>query len=75
MEKIYWTAGNNSSFLNGHRTAPTLRGAVRDARRYVMGELYGEGTISYKKSPDDAPFRIDRKNIFSGYKWETITDF
>lgn len=67
---IRWTAKNNSSFLNGFRSAQTLRGAVRDARRYVMGELYGEGTIRYfDDSNRDYPTRIDECSIFTGEKW------
>jgi hypothetical protein len=69
---IYWTAKNNSSFLNGHRSAKTLIGAVRDARRYVDGELYGEGTIYYRSAPDSClePVRIDVKSRAYG-KWTT----
>jgi hypothetical protein len=44
--KISWTAKNNSSYLRGSRYARTLRGAVRDAKRYANDELYGEGTIT-----------------------------
>lgn len=74
---IYWTAKNNSSFLNGSRSAKTMLGAVRAARRYVDGELYGEGTISYYNHPDcglaQDPIRIDSKTIFTGFKWVTTT--
>jgi hypothetical protein len=45
--KIKWTAYNNSSYLRGYRTAKTLKTAVRDAKRYVRGELMGQGTIYY----------------------------
>ena len=73
MGKIYWTAKNNSSFLNGHRSAATMIGAVRAARRYVDGELYGEGKIYYRSEPDSClePMRTDEKSIFTGYKWVT----
>jgi len=43
---ITWSAKNNSSYLNGSRTAGTIRGAVRDAKRYANGELQGEGTLT-----------------------------
>jgi hypothetical protein len=70
---IYWTAENNSSFLNGHRSAKTLRGAVIAARRYIDGELYGEGTAYFRTAPDSCldPIRIDSKSIFTGFKWVT----
>jgi len=70
---IYWTAKNNSSYLNGHRAAKTLIGAVRAARRYVDGELYGEGKIYFRVAPDSSldPIRIDSKSIFTGFRWTT----
>jgi hypothetical protein len=70
----YWTAKNNSSFLNGCRKAKTLRGAVIAARRYVDGELCGEGKICiYDQAPVYGlePVRIDEKSIFTQFCWKT----
>ena len=71
---IYWTASNNSSFLNGLRREKTLIGAVRAARKYIRGELYGEGTASFYENSDGlvsgTPIRIDSKTMFTGYRWE-----
>jgi len=58
MTRITWSAKNNSSYLNGTRAAVSMRAAVRDARRYVWGELYGEGVISYYK--DGQPKRCPK---------------
>lgn len=68
---IYWTAGNNSSYLNGYRTAKTMIGAVRAARSYLNNELYGEGTIRYWRNDpiESEPCRIDSKTIFTNYRW------
>lgn len=72
---INWTASNNSSFLNGTRTANTLLGAVRAARTYVDSELMGEGVITYYEGNyPDYPIRQDRKDIYTGYKWATTTE-
>ena len=72
MSKIYWTAKNNSNFLNRSRSAKTLIGAVRAARKYVDGELYGEGKVSFFDNKDDhEPIRTDEKSIFTGFKWAT----
>jgi hypothetical protein len=70
---IYWTAENNSSFLNGYREAKTMRAAVRDARHYLRNELIGEGTIRYFTDIEDAPVRVDEKSLQTGYKWVTRT--
>ncbi len=67
--KITWSAKNNSSFLNGSRPAKTIRGAVTAARAYVMGELYGEGTLTI--FVDGSPIRQDEKSIFTGGRWVT----
>ena len=69
MNKIEWTASNNSSFLVGPRDAKTIRAAVRDARRYVDYELYGDGKITFFE--DGEIIRIDEKNMFTGHKWQT----
>jgi hypothetical protein len=70
----YWTAKNNSSFLNGYRTAKTIIGAVRAGRRYVDSELCGEGRLVIADSIDGLhcnPVRVDSKSIFTNFKWET----
>lgn len=70
---ISWNASNNSTFLSGARSARTMRAAVRDAHRYVDGELYGDGNISYYKDMDDCrPVRMDAKTMVTGYKWVTL---
>lgn len=68
---IKWTASNNSSFLDGSRSAKTLLSAVRAARRYVTHELYGDGVIQFYDDGNDTPFRIDACTIFTGYRWST----
>ena len=75
-KKIYWTASNNSTFLNGHREAKNMLCAVRDGRRYLRYELYGEGSITFYDDPEcEQPIRQDTKNIFTGHKWEITTIF
>lgn len=72
---FYWTAKNNSSYLNGYRTAKTMRGAVIAARKYVMGELYGDGCIlifDQKPCYGLEPVRIDERSIFTGFSWKQI---
>jgi len=39
------------------------------ARRYVMGELFGEGIITIFE--DGRPIRQDERSIFTGMKWAT----
>ena len=73
MTKIEWTASNNSSFLNGSREASSIAAAVRAARRYIRGELYGEGKATIFK--DGNPVRRDEYSIHTGYKWDVRTDF
>jgi hypothetical protein len=76
---VWWTAKNNSSFLDGHRSAASMRSAVIAARAYLAGELYGEGTITYYDSnPSDGvpyPVREDEKSLQTGHKWVIRTDF
>ena len=67
--KITWSAKNNSSYLNGSCSAKTIRGAVTAARSYVMGELYGEGTLTI--FVDGSPVRQDEKSMFTGQRWVT----
>jgi hypothetical protein len=69
MAKIEWTASNNSSFLNGNCKAKSVLAAVRAARKYVFGELYGEGSLTI--FVDGQPVRQDEKSMFTGYKWKT----
>lgn len=69
MKKITWSASNNSSYLNGSRTAPTILAAVRAARAYVRGELYGEGTLTILV--DGASVRRDERSIFTRFRWMT----
>jgi len=66
--KITWTASNNFSFLGSSRSAPTLAAAVRAARAYVRGELYGEGTLVIMV--DGHPVRRDERSIFTRFQWE-----
>jgi hypothetical protein len=66
---ITWTAQNNSSYLNGSRTAPTIAAAVRAARAYVRGELYGDGTLIILV--DGQLIRRDERSIFTKFQWET----
>ncbi len=65
----YWTARNNSSLLNGRRSAKTLRAAVIAARKYVFSELYGEGDVTFFDENGNV-VRRDEKSIFTGQKWE-----
>jgi hypothetical protein len=67
--RITWTAKNNSSYLNGSRAAPTILAAVRAARAYVRGELYGEGTLIVMV--DGEPVRRDERSIFTCFQWVT----
>ena len=67
--RITWSAGNNSSYLSGEREAKTVRGAVIAGRRYVNGELMGEGTLVIYS--DGVPVRLDRKDIFTKGRWES----
>ena len=64
MAKITWSASNNSSFLDGSRTAKTMRGAVRDATRYANGELGGEGQITIFE--DGYPARTYEAGLLAG---------
>jgi hypothetical protein len=67
--QITWSAKNNSSYLNGARTARTVRGAVTAARAYVMSELYGEGTLTIFEAGE--PVRQDERSIQTAYRWTT----
>ena len=73
MSKITWSASNNSSFLNGSREAKSVAAAVRAARQYIRGELYGEGKATIFS--DGQPVRQDERSIHTGMRWETRTDF
>ena len=65
--QITWSAKNNSSYLNGSRSAPSILAAVRAARAYVRGELYGDGTLTIYA--DGQPVRRDERSIFTGFRW------
>jgi len=67
--KITWSAKNNSSYLTGSRSAPSILAAVRAGRAYVRGELYGEGTLTIYV--DGQPVRQDERSIFTGFRWAT----
>jgi hypothetical protein len=74
--RIFWTAKNSSSFLNGFRSAKTIRTAVRDARRYVNRELFGEGIIIYyagNPAEYGREIRVDELSVHTGYHWRTGT--
>ncbi len=72
MSKITWSAKNNSSYLNGSRSAKSVRAAVIAGREYVRNELCGEGVLSIYE--DGRPIRQDERSIFTGYKWVTRAD-
>lgn len=65
--KITWLASNSNSYLNGSRRAPTILAAVRAARAYVRGELYGEGTLTIWA--DGQVVQQDERSIFTGFRW------
>ena len=74
---IYWTAHNDRNRMVGYRQANTLRGAVLAAREYADNELcQQEAVVEYYDSDPRAtpeytfPIRIDRRNIWTGYKWQ-----
>jgi len=56
MSIITWTGSNNSSFLNGERSAKTILGAVRAAIAYGNSELCGEGRLTIIE--DGYPVRV-----------------
>lgn len=62
--KITWSGKNNSTYLNGSRSACTMRGAVRDAIRYGNSELMGEGTLTIFE--DGNPVRVYEAGLLSG---------
>lgn len=72
---IFWTARNDNSYLNGCRQASSMRAAVRAARQYVTGELFGWGTIYYYAGEPNEwgrPVRVDAKR--SAYeRWSVST--
>ena len=74
-DMIYWTAKNNSTYLNNWRTAKTERSAVIAARNYLRGELMGEGKIQYAHEDENGEmqvFRTDEKSIFTKFKWRVV---
>jgi len=62
--KITWSAKNNSTYLNGSRSARTMRGAVRDAIRYGNSELMGEGELTIFE--DGNPVRVYEAGLLAG---------
>lgn len=68
-----WTARDPYSYLNGVVEARTLLGAVRAGRKYVEGELGGEGEIRVWESIDGGRawklVRTDEKGILSMTGW------
>lgn len=70
--KITWTARNNSSYLNGQRSASSIMAAVREARSYIRNELYGEGSATI--FADGSPIREDERSIFTRFKWVVRKD-
>jgi hypothetical protein len=66
---ITWSAKNNSTYLNGSRSAPSILAAVRAGRAYVREELYGEGELTIYQNGN--PIRQDERSIFTGYRWKT----
>lgn len=68
-----WTACNPYNYLNGVVKARTLLGAVRAGRKYVEGELGGEGEIRIWESIDGGRtwklVRTDEKGILSMTGW------
>ena len=52
-----------------------MRNAVRDARKYVMDELYGDGEICFfderpgELSSPSYPIRKDERSIYTSFKW------
>ena len=71
MNTYTWTAKNNSSFLNGTRSASSKIAAVRAAKAYVRGELYGEGTATIYC--DGQPVEQHERSIFTGMTWKKNT--
>jgi hypothetical protein len=64
MSKITWTGSNNSSYLNGSRSAKTVIGAVRAAISYGNYELYGEGKLTI--FDDGQPIRVYEAGLLAG---------
>lgn len=71
MSTITWTASNNSSYLNGERTASSRLAAIRAARAYIRGELHGEGSATVFE--DGEPVAQTERSMFTGYRWITTS--
>ena len=69
--KVTWSAKNDSSFLNGQRAAGSMRSAVTAAKRYIMGELYGEGIATIYE--DGAAVRQIERSIFTRMTWRSTS--
>lgn len=68
MNTYTWSAKNNSSSLNGERSASSKLSAVRAAKAYVRGELFGEGIITIRENGEDIEWH--ERSIHTGMKWE-----
>ena len=69
--KITWTAGNSTTYLEFAEEAKTVAGAVRAARKWVMENCpNGEGAVTIYE--DDQPIRKDEKSIRTGGVWKTV---
>lgn len=71
MSNYTWSAKNNSSFLNGFSKASSKLAAVRAAKAYVRGELYGEGCATIFE--DGAPIEQHERSIHTGMRWTKTT--
>jgi hypothetical protein len=67
--KITWVAQNNSTFMVRARSAATMIGAVRAAREFIRGELFGEGVATIYS--DGHPVKQTERSIHTGYQWVT----
>jgi len=69
-DREFHTAGSDTSrgWLARDEAA-----AVRAARQYIRGELYGEGKTTIYS--DGQPVRQDERSIHTGMRWETRLDF
>jgi hypothetical protein len=67
--KITWGAQNNSTFMPRTRSANTMIGAVRAAREFIRGELFGEGVATIYI--DGKPVKQTECSIHTGYQWVT----
>ena len=69
MNIITWSAKNNNSYLNGSRKAKSILAAVRAAKAYIRGELYGEGMATIYVNGEET--RYIERSIQTGYIWRS----